>query len=59
MASLRNEHERNASRDRECWTCGERIEKGDRYINRELRYDYSVKTFSYHIECEREWLEKV
>lgn len=34
-------------RDRECWNCGIKIKKGERYLNRELRYDLKIITISF------------
>jgi hypothetical protein len=47
MKTIRSEHYKKAMRDRECWNCGIKIKKGERYLNRELRYDLKIITISF------------
>lgn len=51
MTSIRQENKKKANRNRECWICNEKILKGTTYVNREIRYDKTIITFSYHETC--------
>ena len=39
MKTIRSEHIRKTARNRECYNCGMTIKKGEKYLNREIRYD--------------------
>ena len=51
MGSIRQENEKTARRNRECWVCAKSIKKGSKYLNREYRYDKTIITMSFHTKC--------
>lgn len=51
MGSIRQESEKKSRRNRECWVCAKTIKKNEQYWNREFRYDKTIITFSFHLEC--------
>jgi hypothetical protein len=51
MGSIRQESEKKANRNRECWVCAKTIKKGEQYWNREFRYDKTIITLGFHLAC--------
>ena len=42
---------RKNMRDRQCYGCMEKIKKGEMYVNHQFRYDKTIITASFHIDC--------
>jgi hypothetical protein len=51
MKTMKQENYKKAQRTRSCWNCGGTIVKGDMYLNREMRYDRKIITFSFCKDC--------
>ncbi len=47
MKTIRSERVRKTARNRECYNCGMTIKKGEKYLNREIRYDGKIITLSF------------
>jgi len=47
MKTIRSEHIKKTARNRECYNCGMTIKKGEKYLNREIRYDGKIITLSF------------
>lgn len=51
MASIRQTKLQKSLRNRECWNCGNKINKSEYYVLRQVRYDKTIISFYYHKEC--------
>lgn len=50
--SVRSTSIKKSSRNRECFWCGmKNIQKGERYVNHQFRYDGRIITISFHEDC--------
>jgi len=51
FSNIRNTTKRKSRRLRECYCCGHPIQKGDKYINHQFKYDRRIITVSFHEKC--------
>lgn len=49
--NVRSTYELKSRRKRQCFLCDTKIMKGENYINHQFRYDYTIKTISFHLPC--------
>lgn len=49
--NVRSTYESKSNRKRQCFFCQNKIMKDENYINHQFRYDYTIKTISFHLHC--------
>jgi len=49
--SVRSSNERKSTRDRQCFKCLGKINKGEKYKSHQFRYDKTIITAHFHIGC--------
>jgi len=52
MKSIRQTSVKTSTRRRECWDCGKAILKGEKYTNQQIRYDKTIISQFFHIDCD-------
>jgi hypothetical protein len=50
FSNVRSTTERTSNRKRQCYGTGKTIEKGEKYINHQFRYDGRILTVSFNVE---------
>ena len=50
FANVRSTTERTSNRKRQCYGTGNTIEKGEKYINHQFRYDSRILTVSFSVD---------
>lgn len=49
--NVRSTEQRTTTRTRQCYKCMQKINTGEKYINHQYRYDRSITTISFHLDC--------
>lgn len=49
--NVRSTTTHTSTRKRQCYKCMKTINKGDKYINHQFRYDKKIVTISFHEKC--------
>lgn len=49
--SIRSTKEQRTLRHRQCFECGEWMDKGEYYINHQFRYDRTILSMYFHKSC--------
>jgi len=49
--NVRSSEKRKSIRTRQCYKCMENIKTNEEYINHQFRYDKTIMTINFHLDC--------